>query len=327
VKPFLAKPFRRVREFLSSDAEKNLFLSGQIAAKTVRSMQHVSSLYDVEFRVYSQWGEDGIIDWLIERLEVPVRAFVEFGVQNYVESNTRFLLANRNWRGLVMDGSAENVRGIRSNRDFWKYDLAAECLFIDKNNINDAIGRWFEGEIGLLSIDIDGNDYWVLEQINVVNPIILICEFNSVFGDVWPISIPYDPAFNRTRAHHSNLYWGASLAGFKSLAARKGYVLMGVSSGVNAFFVREDYAVRLERAIDHTEVSPSRFRESKDPAGMKTYLSGTDRLAEIAHLPAVNVETGAVAPLASYAPIYSDTWLRELRAGTAAPSECLRETV
>jgi hypothetical protein len=315
VKRYLAKPFRRVREFLSTDAEKNLFLTGQIASKTVRSMRNISSLSAAEFRVYSQWGEDGVIDWLIERLDVPVHAFVEFGVQNYVESNTRFLLANRNWRGLVIDGSPENIQSIRSRRDFWKYDLTAECAFIDRDNINDLIGKTFQGEIGLLSVDIDGNDYWVLEKIKVVNPIILVCEFNAVFGDICPVTVPYDPTFFRTRAHHSNLYWGASLAAFKSFADRNGYCMVGTTSGINVFFVRADYAARLENAVESKDATPSRFRDSKDPAGNMTYRSGLSRLAEIAHMPITNVETGTTAPLASLDPIYSDEWLKELCAG------------
>ena len=324
MKRYLAKPFRRVREFLASDAEKNLFLTGQIASKTVRTMRHISSLSDVEFRVYSQWGEDGVIDWLIERLEVPARAFVEFGVQNYIESNTRFLLANRNWRGLVIDGSAENVNTIRSRRDFWRYDLTAECAFLDRDNINDIIGASFQGEIGLLSVDIDGNDYWLLERIKVVNPIILICEFNSVFGDVWPVSVPYDPAFYRTRAHHSNLYFGASLGAFRHFAAKNGYVLVGTTSGINAFFVRADYAPRLEGAIECSDAAPSRVRESKSPNGENTWLSGMNRLKEIAHLPVVDVETGQTMPLGSLDPVYSDAWTRELCTGNLSLSASLK---
>jgi hypothetical protein len=287
-----------------------------MAAKTVRAMHHISSLSEVEFRVYSQWGEDGIIDWLVERLNVPVHTFVEFGVQNYVESNTRFLLANRNWRGLVIDGDPKNIEAICSSRDFWKYDLTPRCAFLDRDNINDVIAPSFRGEIGILSIDIDGNDYWVLEKIDVVNPIILICEFNSVFGDVWPVSVPYDPTFYRTRAHHSNLYFGASLAAFSALAEKKGYMLVGTSAGVNAFFVRKDYADRLAGAIDNREGVPSRLRESKGISGEMTYLSGMDRLKEIAHMTVVNVETSEAVTLSSLDPIYSEPWKKELCAGS-----------
>jgi len=88
---------------MQSLAMDNQMLMGRMASWQVRSMDVVSSLQDVEFKVSSQWGEDGIIDWLIERAGIPpaLHSFVEFGVENYREANTRFLLQNRNWRGLI----------------------------------------------------------------------------------------------------------------------------------------------------------------------------------------------------------------------------------
>ena len=66
-------------------------------------------LNDYEFKVSSQWGEDGIIQHLINKIEIKNKVFFEFGVENYTESNTRFLLHNNNWKGLVIDGSVENI--------------------------------------------------------------------------------------------------------------------------------------------------------------------------------------------------------------------------
>src|ERR1700761_2843263 len=92
-----------------------LQLMGRMASWQVRSRQVISSLQDVEFKVTSQWGEDGIIDWLIERAQIPPisQSFIEFGVETYRQSNTRFLLQNRNWRGLIMDGSPAVITAVK----------------------------------------------------------------------------------------------------------------------------------------------------------------------------------------------------------------------
>ncbi|MFZ0536219.1 MAG: hypothetical protein WAM47_05140, partial [Candidatus Sulfotelmatobacter sp.] len=217
-------------------------------------MDAISSLDEVEFKVFSQWGEDGIIDWLIERAEIPphLHSFIEFGVESYAEANTRFLLQNRNWRGLVMDGDPARIERLNKQKQlFWGYDLTAKSAFITRENVNDLfVDAGFSGEIGLLSIDIDGNDYWVWEAIRAVRPIICVCEYNAVFGDIWPISVPYDPHFVRTRPEFRNLYFGASIAAFRSLASQKGYQFLGTNSGgVNAFFIREDYASRFDSGL------------------------------------------------------------------------------
>jgi len=116
--------------------------------------------------VFSQWGEDGIIQYLISRLPWKIRFFVEFGVQDYSESNTRFLLVNDNWTGLVIDSSSESIKHIRSQEYYWKYDLTAVCDFVTIDNINKLImGAGITGSIGILSIDIDGNDYWIWNAI------------------------------------------------------------------------------------------------------------------------------------------------------------------
>src|SRR5262245_31604250 len=86
--------------------ERQLFLTGQIACGQVRQLDRLTTLADAEFRVTSQWGEDGIIEWLCHMLPGIPHSFVEFGVEHYQEANTRFLLQNRNWRGLIIDGDS-----------------------------------------------------------------------------------------------------------------------------------------------------------------------------------------------------------------------------
>ena len=141
-----------------------------------------------------QLKEDGIqARWL-----APTPMFVEFGVETYVEANTRFLLRHRGWSGLVMDGSAANVARIRSDPIFWRYNLKAVEAFITRENIDSLIeSQGLRGDIGLLSIDIDGNDYWVWEAVSVVRPAIVVIEYNARFGTDAAVTVPYDPGFVR----------------------------------------------------------------------------------------------------------------------------------
>ena len=123
--------FHKIYERWNYDTQKALVSLGKlhIAANKNRSIQ---SLDEVEFQVFSQRGEDGIIQYLISKIDIPNKIFVEFGVENYTESNTRFLLINNNWAGLVIDGSKENVRFIKNDFIYWKYDLTALLFFYYK---------------------------------------------------------------------------------------------------------------------------------------------------------------------------------------------------
>jgi hypothetical protein len=331
VKKNLKKVLKPVKSWLTGDAYAQIGIGnqllGRMASQQVRAMPVLQSLRDAEFKVSSQWGEDGIIDWLVERAQIPPRlqTFVEFGVETYREANTRFLLQNRNWRGLILDGDPAMVEAVRKDL-FWGYDLTARAAFITRENINDLIREGgFSGEIGLLSIDLDGNDYWVWEAMEAVQPVIVVCEYNAVFGDVYPISTPYDPQFNRTRAHYSNLYFGASIAALRRLAERKGYRFAGTTSAANdSFFVREDYAQRfLEGSLRQIEALPSLVRDSRDRSGQLNFIGGMERLKHLADLPVVNVATQESVRLGDLDPIYSGEWLDFMLHG--APAGVARE--
>jgi hypothetical protein len=272
-------------------------LTARIAVNLMKMMNPVKDIADAEFKVFSQFGDDGILQYLVHRLQIAPqhRTFIEFGVENYEESNTRFLLMNDNWRGLVMDGAKTNVDHIHASPYFWKHDLSAVAAFIDAGNINELISSaGLSGEIGILSIDIDGNDYWVWESIQVVDPIIVVAEYNGVFGDRHPVSIPYEPKFRRSEAHYSNLYWGCSLAALNQLATKKGYVFVGCNSaGNNAYFIRQNRMLDIlpRPSLEAGFVDP-KFKESRDRLGNLSYLTGARRLEEIKHLNLTNVASG-----------------------------------
>ena len=275
-----------------------LLLLGKQMSWTVGSFPPNADFREVGFTVFSQWDEDGIIQYLINKIPIANKTFIEFGVENYEESNTRFLLINNHWKGMVLDGCEPDIQYVQTDPIHWQFDLQAKCEWITKDNIDALLqDSGFASDVGLLSIDIDGNDYWIWKAIQSLRPRIVIVEYNSLFG-LSPISVPYAPAFDRTAAHYSNLYYGCSLGALQHLARQKGYILLGSNIlGHNAFFLRSDIAgefqpVPLERAYVR-----SQFRESRNQSGQLTYVREEDRVKLIEHLPVVNVITGVGAPL------------------------------
>ncbi|MGB8473793.1 MAG: hypothetical protein WCE61_06890 [Candidatus Acidiferrum sp.] len=255
----------------------------------------------VGFKVFSQFDEDGIIQYLVHKLPIANKTFIEFGVENYEESNTRFLLLNVHWRGMVLDARAMDIRYIQKDKIYWQYDLQAKCAWITRENINPLLrDAGFGEDVGLLSIDVDGNDYWIWEAIQSVRPLIVIIEYNSLLG-LHPIAVPYKEEFDRTAAHYSNLYYGASLGALDHLDKKKGYLLLGSNVwGHNAFFIREDIAGEFRGLELPKAYVESKFRESRDPNGNLTYLRGTNRITPILDMPVLDVVTGKPGKLEDF---------------------------
>jgi hypothetical protein len=290
---------------MDDKSDRKLVLQGQALALLNRQRKEAGGLQSLdayEFRVFSQFGEDGILQHLIQEASIQPqeRIFVEFGVQDYQESNTRFLLQGCNWGGLIIDGSKEWMASVRNSPLCWRYNLQALAAWIDRDNINELISSaGISGEIGILSVDIDGNDYWVWEAISCVNPIIVICEFNGIFGACHAVSIPYDPSFDRLKAHYSRQYYGASISALSSLGQNKGYELIGGNqAGNNLFFVRKDRLGRLSGRSPTAAWAEARFSDTHDEQGRLTFLRGQQRASLISKLPIVDITTGQRTTLA-----------------------------
>lgn len=269
-------------------ATQGRILAGLNSSKTSKQLQ------DYEFKVFSQWGEDGILQKLIECVDISNRTFIEFGVEDFYESNCRYLLMNNNWSGFVMDGSQVNIDRMRHSYFYWKYQLDSAAAFITRNNVNQLLAAsGFDADLGILSVDIDGVDYYVFDAVSDFRPRIVILEYNAVFGSDRNITVPYADGFDRTKHHHSNLYFGASLGALTHVANRKGYTLVGTSStGVNAFFVRNDLMNgSLQAHTAQSAFTMSRAREGRDRQGKLSLLGGDDRIKAIRGLPVYNVET------------------------------------
>ena len=274
-------------EKYKNEIENIKFQNGSILYN-LNLQKNSKNILDYEFKVFSQWGEDGIIAFLINNLNIENKFFVEFGVENYVESNTRFLLKKNNWSGLIIDSSIKNIDFIKKDQIYWKHDIKALCEYITKKNINKILmNNTYMRNIGLLSIDIDGNDYWIWNEITSINPSIVIIEYNSLLGKDKSLVVPYKEDFNRSKEHYSNIYYGASLSALTKLANIKNYALVGCNSaGNNAFFVKKKL---LNEKVQEREVNEvfqlRKFRETRNIEKKLDFLNISQQEEILSKLP------------------------------------------
>ncbi|OYU95057.1 MAG: hypothetical protein CFE21_12170 [Bacteroidetes bacterium B1(2017)] len=249
-----------------------------------------------EFSVFSQWGDDGIIDFLTAYLDFEHQTFLEFGVEDYSEANTRYLLKSKNWTGFVMDGSRQHIQKIQDGELYWQHELFAKEAFITAENINTLITEaGFANKLGLLHIDIDGNDYHIWKAITCINPTLVIMEYNSIFGSNQAWTIPYEPEFVRQNKHFSHLYCGCSLLSYCDLAEEKGYAFVGSNrAGNNAYFVRKDKLKQLPVLSAEQGYVESKFRESRNQDGQLTFAAGSERLKLLNGLDIYNTRTKTI---------------------------------
>jgi len=252
------------------------------------SLSQARRLANHEFKVYSQNGEDGLIAWIFSQIGVTNRRFVEFGVGDGRQCNTANLVIHFGWSGLMLEARPSDVRKAASHYARFRCEdgrptvTVSECR-VTVDNIEEAIGgAGITGEIDLLSIDIDGNDYWIWEAIDIVRPRVVVIEYNGSFGRR-SITVPYDPGFVRFRKHRSGWYHGASLAALAKLGRRKGYDLVGTDrAGVNAFFI--------EATIPKGELKPVDPEEAYRPQRKRIAVATEEeQFAAIEHLPLVEV--------------------------------------
>jgi hypothetical protein len=252
----------------------------------IQASEPKSEINRHEFKIYSQYGEDGILLYLFSLLGTTNKKFVEFGVNDGRECLTANLSVNFGWSGLLIEGDPE---AFNRAKIFYRSLLpgsASDRIKIVNNlvtaeNINALLqDNGVTGEIDFLSIDIDGNDYWVWKAINAINPRVVVIEYNGILGNDRPLTVRYQPDFMRFKMHPAGYYYGTSLPAAAKLAETKGYVFVGCEStgGVNAFFVRRDVA--------QGKIEPVTTLQGFYPQQRRTKNQSMDELFQtIKHLP------------------------------------------
>ena len=257
VRDWWNRPLLRVQEAALRAEQVGLALRYR---ELVRSGGDLPALREVGFRVFSDTDEDGILLYLFAVVGATDRRFVDIGAASPWGSNTANLIRHHGWTGLLVEGSPQTVaataRAYAQDPDL-RYPPQVVHSFVTAENVNGTLrDHGMTGEIDLLSIDIDGMDYWVWEAVDAVDPRVVVIEFQDILGPDRAVTVPYSPDFDRS-AHAvnagSNDYVGASLAAMVKLGRRKGYRLVGANAmGFNAFFVRDDVAGDLLTAVEPT---------------------------------------------------------------------------
>ncbi len=242
-----AQPFEGVTAPATPEAQRVLWLEYRRMELQAASRL---SFRDVGFRRYSQTDEDGILLYIFGLINSPHRTCVEICCGNGIECNTANLIVNHGWHGLLVDGDAAAIEVGRNfyaaSADTHFYPPQMSSAWVTAENVNELIsGHGIEGEVDLLSIDVDGNDYWIWKAITVIQPRVVVVEYQDILGPERSWTIPYRPDFKASdyevnRGSPPN-YGGASLSAYARLGASKGYRLVGCNRyGYNAFFVRTD---------------------------------------------------------------------------------------
>ncbi|MDX2152788.1 MAG: hypothetical protein SFV54_18745 [Bryobacteraceae bacterium] len=209
----------------------------RLAALVLRERHPHLAPPEHEWALYSQNGEDALTLQILDRIAAPHHAFLEIGVEDGLECNSAILAYVFGWRGLMIE--ADPIKCAAAQRALRRLapQVTAKHAFATAENINSlAAEAQLPEDLGLLSIDVDGVDYWLWKALTAVRPRLVIVEYNACIPPGESLTVPYDAAFRSDGFYH-----GASLKALDTLAREKGYALVAAdAAGVNAFFVRED---------------------------------------------------------------------------------------
>jgi hypothetical protein len=301
MKFFLMKQVKKIalelRNYLKPEIGNLKFLLGQSAIISSReTADSFKDLWDAEVKVYSQWGEDGILDYICGAIGVSKPNIIEIGAGNFIECNSRFLAESRNANIIAVDGRNDLKENVETSSVFWKSQIIPLVDWVTPDKINSIIllGEEKFGKIDIFSIDLDGNDYWIIKEANLTKIDVVVLEYNPIFGAIKEVSVPRDDEFDRYKKHFTGLYYGASLRAYIKLLINKGFIFIGTNRvGNNAFFVKNNLLHNFKIAIpsDLEKYVDWRIRESREESGRLSFLSGKDRLEVIKELPLIELTT------------------------------------
>lgn len=235
----VVKKFVRYLKYMRSMERINMALNRAAATSALRRVDPTDPR-SWEFSGFSQNGEDGIIDYLTRRLKNPNRYFIEIGSADGVENNTAWLAVARRYAGLMTEGDTELSAWCRYWMTPFNWGVESINLFVTKDNVTDFKQLAVRHDPDVFSLDIDGNDYHIVEALleSGLRPKICIVEYNSAFGPDKCVSVKYKEDFRVVQEHRLSLYFGCSIGAWKRLFSMFGYRFVTVdSNGVNAFFI------------------------------------------------------------------------------------------
>ncbi len=271
---FLISPILQDTERLHfPDAASQLQL--QLTYRALKeSAGALPNLSQVGFKAFSQTDEDGILLYIFTIIGCTTKKSVEICAGNGIECNTANLIINHGWHALLVDGNETLVKGgvefYKRNPHTFVYPPTFVHSWVTRGNVNEVIDKnGFEGEIDLLSIDMDGVDYWIWSAINSIEPRVVVVEYQDIIGPDKALTVPYSDNFNGY-AHPTTLgmpnFCGASLPAFVKIAKEKGYRLVGCNRyGYNAFFIKNPLG---EKEIPQINIKDC-FKHPKVIWGMK----------------------------------------------------------
>lgn len=267
--------------------DKIIFCIGDVQISYNKNLyDRISDLNDTEVKIFSQNGEDGILNYLINKLHLQNKNFVEIGVGNYRESNTRYLYQKYYPKGLIVDCLKELELKVKPHVNLWKGDLRICNEQINSNNIQNILNKYCDYEIDIFSLDIDSIDYWIIKKLNNNISKIFVAEYNSIFGHEIEVTVPDISGFDRSKYHYSNLCYGMSLKALIRLMEKKGFYFIGTNlQKNNAFFISNVFEknkffknIQIKQLEFYTN---SNIRESRDKRFKLNYLSGEKKINEI----------------------------------------------
>lgn len=264
-----------------------------------RNYKHYDSINQAEVKIFSQFGEDGIIDYLIYKLELGFLRVVEVGTSDYSESNTRFLFQNGNSEALIIDSDKNLSSKVKKLFQLWRGNIDVVSLFVNKNNLLTTLKeKNFDKDLDLFSLDIDGVDYWIIESLPNKISKIFIAEYNANFGPQLEVTVPYNENFDRTNFHYSNLGWGMSLKALIKLMDKKGFYFVGTNlAKCNAFFVEKKIAEKFQLKIPNTndlkKFTKIKIREGLNTEGKLALYNKKDKIKSMHNIKLIDLNSGS----------------------------------
>jgi len=254
-------------------AQKQLFFHYQALKSQKLSLPRFQ---DTGFRAYSQSDEDGLLLYIFALIGFTNKVCVDMAFGLPYGANTTNLLCNWGFTGLLVEGehSEKTKKFFLSHKDTWLYPPKLVDAWITAENVNEiCTSNSISGEIDLFSLDLDGVDYWIWKALTVIQPRVVVVEYQDIWGYEKSVTVPYSPDFDRHNIHLD--FCSASLPAFVKLAKTKGYRLVGVHRyGFNAFFVKNGLADDLLPEVSVKEC----FAHPKNTFGMKQRLPLVEKL-------------------------------------------------